>query len=215
VIAAVLTLFLAYFSARFMTKESSLGNGLLAVMLLISLPIIVRFVLVPSVDATLMIIVLMFIALYVLFTRRPSWSRALLVGMGILFFLTIRTKEIGLVLIVLVPGLGLTGDGDFDWPSLWNNLRYFLAGTAIGVLITIIANLVFLGIPLFGFRPSDISIYFEAWSGIVGSISGSAPTMSQLLIGEGIFMFVFFAAAGLWFGRSLFKATRLICSFLC
>lgn len=112
VIAAVLTLFLAYFSARFMTKESSLGNGLLAVMLLISLPIIVRFVLVPSVDATLMIIVLMFIALYVLFTRRPSWSRALLVGMGILFFRATRTKEIGLVLIVVVPGLGLTGDGD-------------------------------------------------------------------------------------------------------
>ncbi len=213
VIAAVLTLFLAYFSARFLTKESSFANGLLAVMLLISLPIIVRFVLVPSVDTTLMIIVLMFIALYVLFTRRPSWSRALLVGMGILFFLAIRTKEIGLVLIVLVPGLGLMGNGDFDRPSLWNNLRYFLAGTAIGVLITIIANLVFLGISLFGFRPSDISSYFEARSGFVGSESGSAPTMSQLLIGEGVFMFVFFAAAGLWFGRSLSKATRLIWLF--
>ena len=68
--------------------------------------------LVPSVDATLMIIVLMFIALYVLFTRRRSWSRALLVRMGILFFRATRTKEIGLVLIVVVPGLGLTGDGD-------------------------------------------------------------------------------------------------------
>lgn len=211
--AAGFTVLLSYLSARFLTKDSRFPNGLIAVLLILSLPLAMRFLLAPSVDTTLMVVILMFIALYVMFTRYPGASRALLVGMGILFFMAIRTKEVGVVLLAFIPGFGWSGSNDFNWSALRFNLRYFLAGTAIGILITVVANSVFIGIPLFGFRLSDISSYIEVWSGIIGSGARPASSLSQLLVGQSIVLFVLFIAAGLWFGNSLSKPIRVVWLF--
>lgn len=209
-IAGGLTLFLTYFSARRLTRESSVFNGLIAGLLLLTVPLLVRFVLAPSVDTTLMVVVLAFIALYVQFTREGQSGPGLVVGMGILFILAIRTKEVAWVLLVLLPGLGVANGGNFKWTSLWNHLRYFIVGSAIGIMVMIVANSVFVNTPLFGLRPSDIMTHWDIWSGIIGTATKPASTIYQLLLVDNGLLFVLFAISGLWFGSFIPKATRLL-----
>jgi hypothetical protein len=208
-----LTLFLAYFSARRLTRESTVVNGLIAGLLLLTVPLLVRFVLAPSVDTTLMVVVLAFIALYVQFTREGQSSLGLVVGMGILFILAIRTKEVAWALLVLLPGLGVARDGDFDWGSLRSHLRYFIVGSAIGIIVMIVANSSFVNTPLFGLRPSDFTIHWDIWSGIIGTATKPASTIYRLLLVDNGLLFVLFLLAGLWFGSSIPKVTRLLWLF--
>jgi len=208
-----LTLLLTYFSARRLTRDSTVSNGLIAGLLLLTVPLLVRFVLAPSVDTTLMVVVLAFIALYVQFTREGQSGLGLVVGMGILFILAIRTKEVAWVLLILLPGLGVASDGDFEWSSLRNRLRYFIVGSVIGIVIMIIANSVFVNTPLFGLRLSDITTHWDTWSGIIGTTTKPASTVYQLLLVDNGVLFVLFAIAGLWFGQSIPKATRLLWLF--
>jgi len=208
-----LTLLLTYFSARRLTRDSTVSNGLIAGLLLLTVPLLVRFVLAPSVDTTLMVVVLAFIALYVQFTREGQSGLGLVVGMGILFILAIRTKEVAWVLLILLPGLGVASDGDFEWSSLRNRLRYFIIGSVIGIVIMIIANSVFVNTPLFGLRLSDITTHWDTWSGIIGTTTKPASTVYQLLLVDNGVLFVLFAIAGLWFGQSIPKATRLLWLF--
>lgn len=212
-IVAGLTILLTYFSARHLTKESTLPNGLIATLLLLSLPLSVTLVLAPSVDTTLMVIVLAFIALYVQFTREGHSGPWLVVGLGVLFILAVRTKEAAWVLLAFVPGLGLAGEGNFEWSTLRYNMRFFFLGAAVGILFMIVANSVFLGTPLFGLRPSDIATHFSIWSDLISSKPKAASTINELVIGDDGLVFVLFAIGGLWHGRSIPKATRLIWLF--
>jgi hypothetical protein len=212
-IAGGLTLLLVYFSARRLTRESTVLNGLIACLLLLTVPLLVRFILAPSVDTTLMVVVLAFIALYVQFTREGQSGPGLVVGMGILFILAIRTKEVAWVLLVLLPGLGMSSGGDFEWSSLRNRLRYFIVGSVIGIMVMMIANSVFVNTPLFGLRLSDITTHWDTWSEIIGKTTQTASTVYQLLLIDNGVLFVLFALAGLWFGQSIPKATRLLWLF--
>lgn len=210
---AGLTVLLAYLSARFLTKEARLPNGLFATLLTLSIPLVATLVLAPSVDTTLMVIVLGFIALYLLRTSEVKPRQWLEIAMGVLFVLAIRTKEVGWSLAAIVPGFGFTADGSFQWSSLRNSLRHFIFGVAIGMSVMIIANTVFIGTPLFGLRPSDFASYFGSWSDLIHSKPNPAATISQLVIGGNGMVFVLFVAAGLWFGNSIPRATRILWLF--
>ncbi len=212
-IAGGLTLLLTYFSARRLTRDSTVSNGLIAGLLLLTVPLLVRYILAPSVDTTLMVVVLAFIGLYVQFTRGGQSGSGLVVGMGILFILALRTKEVAWVLLVLLPGLGVASGGDFGWTSLRNQLRYFIVGSAIGILVMIVANSVFVNTPLFGLRPSDITTHWNIWSGIIGIATKPASTIYQLLLVDNGLLFVLFALTGIWFGPSIPKSARLLWLF--
>ena len=101
-----LTVLLTYFSARFLTKEAKLPNGLIAIFLIMSVPLVVTLVLGPSVDTTLMVIVLAFVALYIVYRHDAKSGRWLLGILGVLFIMAIRTKEVGWALVVIIPGFG-------------------------------------------------------------------------------------------------------------
>ncbi|MCI0772894.1 MAG: hypothetical protein J4N74_05670, partial [Chloroflexi bacterium] len=208
-----LTVLLTYFSARFLTKEAKLPNGLIAIFLIMSVPLVVTLVLGPSVDTTLMVIVLAFVALYIVYRHDAKSGRWLLGILGVLFIMAIRTKEVGWALVVIIPGFGFSTDEKFRWQLLGANLRFFFLGTVIGVSIMVIANAIFLGTPLFGLRPADLASYYATWSDLVRSKPTPAATLADLVIGDNPIVFVLFAAAGLWFGKSLSKATRVLWLF--
>lgn len=210
---AGLTMILTYASARFLTKSANLANGTIAILLTLSIPLLVRLVLGPSVDTTLMVIVLAFVAIYLLYTRQVRVGPWMLVSMGVLFVFAIRSKEVAWALITFFPGLGITGSGSFSWSLMLQRLRFFGAGVVLGLLTVVIANAIFIGKPFFGLRPADISQYIADWSSQIRSKSEPASTLSQLVIVDNSTIFALYLAAGLWFGKSMAKPTRLIWLF--
>jgi hypothetical protein len=207
---AGLSMLLIYISARRLTRQSNAANGLIAVLISLTLPLLMRLVLAPLVDTTLMVLVLATVALYVRAIQDSQSRRWVVIALGVVFVLASRTKEVGWVLLILLPGLGFGAEGEFEWPELLRSLRRFIIGLAIGILVTIAANAVFIGSPFFGYRLADIRELIRLWSAIVGTETEPAPSISQLILGESWPLAMLFAIAGIWFGRALHKAIRLV-----
>lgn len=197
-LAMGLTVVLTYAIARNLTSDSSPLNAVAGVLLLLSLPLPVKLLLAPHVDVTLMLVVLAFLTLYLAFVYRRAPVRWLLVGMGFLFLLALRTKEVALVLAVMLPGLGLTPNDEFFWPIFRENMRDFLLGVVAGLLLFMLANQIFLGTLLFGLRPVDILAHLDLWSANIRSRDLLASTVPQLLSEGGGAVFGLYVAAGIW-----------------
>jgi hypothetical protein len=209
-IAAGITVVLTYITARSFTRGSSPLNGLTASLLLLGLPLTVNLLLAPHVDTTVTLVMLAFVALYVLFSRSPNPRRWLLAAMGLVFFAAIRSKEVALVLATLVPGLGVANGEKFAWPTFRRHMRYFLIGIAGGVMLFIVANQIFLGSPLFGLRPADFIAHLDLWSNTVRSLNRPASTVAELLSEGGGAVFVLYAAAGVWSTKRLPVSLRML-----
>lgn len=212
-LAMGLTVVLSYLIARNLTEESSPLNGAAGVLLLLSLPLPVNLLLAPHVDVTLMLVLLAFLTLYLAFVRRRAGPRWLLIGMGLLFVLALRTKEVALVLAVLVPGLGLTPDEEFSWPALRERMRDFLIGVVAGLLLFVIANQIFLATPLFGLRPADVLTHIDLWSANIRSRDLLASTVPELVSEGGGAVFGLYVAAGVWTARKLPLNRRILWLF--
>jgi hypothetical protein len=209
-LASGLAVVLTYSAARALARHWSPLNGAAAVLMLLSLPLVAKLLLAPHVDTTLMLTVLAFFVLYVAFTRRFSSSRWIVMAMGLVFLIALRTKEVALVLAVLLPGLGASGDGEFSWPRLRTNLWDFLAGVLAGLVLFLVLNQLLLGTPLFGLRPSDISAHLDLWSNTIRSLSRPASTVPELMAEGGGAVFVLYVAAAVWASRKLPWTERIL-----
>jgi hypothetical protein len=204
---------LVYLSSRTMSSTSGPLNGLVAAGLFLSLPLALDLIMAPTVDASVMLMVLAVVFIYIQSARRDHSRRALLVLFGALFFLALRSKEVTIALVVLIPGFGMESNSTFRFRRFAQTIKYVAAGMVAGILVTIILNGLLLDSPLFGFRPSDIAEYREQWASILGSAARGSETFSTILmVGSGV-LFVLYVAAGVAEGRFMRRSITLLWAF--
>ena len=203
---------LVYYSARIFSKKSSPINGIIAVGLFWGVPAILERIIAPLVDTTAMLMMLSLVAIYIKSARKNHSNPWLLGLFGVLFFMSLRTKEVTIVAAILILGFGLMSDKPINSRMSIKNTLYIAVGMVIAALINVAINAVVLDTPFFGFRPADINAYIETWSAIIGSVSSKVGglTFDSLLMAEMGFLFVLYVSAGLILRRRLPKNIRLL-----
>jgi len=175
---------LVYYSARIFSKKSSPINGIIAVGLFLGVPAILERIIAPLVDTTAMLMMLSLVAIYIKSARKNHSNPWLLVLFGILFFMSLRTKEVTIVAAILILGFGLEEEKSINSCMLLKNSLYIAVGMVIAALLNVALNAIVLDTPFFGFRPADINAYIESWSTIIGSSGGRGLTFDSLLMAE-------------------------------
>lgn len=192
-----LSAILVYACARALSEKSTPVNGLLAAGLFLGLPMVVERILAPTVDTSVMLLMLGLLTVYIGSTRAHparSWPMILF---GALFFLALRTKETAIVAGILLVGFGFEAERAFSFRIWLRSMGYVLAGMALGALLTVLGNAIVLGSPLFGFRPSDLLEYRQRWSETLGSAEGSGTSFQSLVLAAAAGIpFVLYVAAG-------------------
>lgn len=200
-IAAGLTVLLGYYSARSMSKQPQIVRGVIAVTLLLGLPVIVDRLLAPNADTSAMVAVLLLTAIYVRSAKGDHNNPWVIRLLGLVIFLAFRTKETTLVWSVTLIGLGIADGSRLDSKKLLKNLLILLQGLFAGLITMAIANWIFVGEPLFGLRPSDLSGYGAIWEEVANPRSDPFDVFAKIILPHGSLAFILFMVAGLW-GRS-------------
>lgn len=208
--AAGASAILVYACARALSERSSPVNGLIAVGLFLGLPMVIERILAPTVDITVMLLLLGLLAIYIASSRAHHGRSWLIILFGVFFFLALRTKETAIVAGILLLGFGLDADQSFSARLLMRNLGYAFGGMALAALLSIIGNTLIVGSPLFGFRPIDFLEYRQRWSDTLGSAEGSGASFQSLVLLVAGIPFVLYVTAGVLARDRLLKSVRLI-----
>ncbi len=161
---------LIYLAARTFSHHSHVLHGLLAVGLFLSINEIADTAGITHVDITAMFMMMLFTVTLILSARLNHRSIGLLMLLGFLLYLAFRTKETTLVVGIPLLGLGMAGEKPFDWRQFLRKLLYVFIGILLGVIFFILLDVVFLHDPWFGFRLSELHIFF---SNYVGNLLGA------------------------------------------
>ncbi len=144
-----------YLNARLCSPKSTPLHGLLAVGLFFSLADLAKWAGTPFVDLTAMLLASLVVTLYLLSCQRQHQARGILLLLGVLLYLSLRTKETLLITALLLPGLGFDAEDRFDLHRFLKNAIPVLGGLAIGIAVYGILCGVFLHDPFFGWRPAE------------------------------------------------------------
>lgn len=147
--------FLVYLNARLCSPKSTPLHGALAVGLFFSLADLAKWAGTPFVDLTAMLLTSLAVALYLLSCQRHHQTKWILLLLGCLLYLGLRTKETLLIAGLLLPGLGFGPEDRFDLRRLLTNVALLLAGAAIGIVVYGILCGVILHDPFFGWRMAE------------------------------------------------------------
>jgi hypothetical protein len=159
------TSLLIYLAARNLTSLTNPLNGILAVALLFTTGAITDTAGMPLVDITAMFMVLLVIIVFIFSSKRDHQSRVLIIALGFLYFLSIKTKETAMPVGIIFLGLGYFAHNRFNWKILYKNLLFILVGVISGIILFLLLNMIFLGDPLFGFRPIEIQKFLLTYVG--------------------------------------------------
>jgi len=169
------TILTIYLNARTLAPSNKALYGSLAVLFMLAYPKFAVFwgVMFPDFVVTMFIMIGVYI--YLLYHRSSRFYRAFLFLYGLVFFMAVRSKETGLILVFLVPGFLLqnellTVDHSFSalatqrWKAFlrqaFPRLGVVLAGFIFGIGLFIFLNAWVLKSPWFGWRPADFLTLF-------------------------------------------------------
>ncbi len=164
---------LIYLSARLFSPRSGVFHGLFALLLFFSIKDIASTAGMPLVDISAMLMALLLVLIFILSARRNHQSSTLILLLGVLFYMALRTKETTLPVAILFFGLGMVKDKPFNWKTLFTKLRYVLLGMVCGMLLFVLMNAMFLHNPLFGFRLTDIQTFLSTY--VTNLVGGAKP----------------------------------------
>lgn len=155
---------LIYLNARMVTYHASAAQGLLAILLFWSIRMVAESAGVTQPDFSAMFICALIVFTYLISARKGHNSKWLIGLLGFLLYLGFRAKEVLLCTGVLVIGLGMTENNGFQLKSLFKKLGYLIGGLAVGMVLFVVLNTIFLQDPLFGWRWSDYQSYYSHYS---------------------------------------------------
>lgn len=156
-----LTILLIYVSIRVLHDENNIVHSILAVILFLGIPYLSEFSGRTIIDFTAMLLVTLLFLIYILAARSDFRSQWLLGVMGLLLFLTLKSKETSALTFYLLVGLGFDQERGFSLKHTPGRLKPVLFGLLTGLAIFILLNAILLKDALFGIRPSDIIAYFN------------------------------------------------------
>ncbi|MCD6175692.1 MAG: hypothetical protein J7K65_08020 [Planctomycetes bacterium] len=151
------TALLTYWSTRLLVGKKGYICGAIAVPMVLMQSVFGKDAGCTLTDFTVMFLVILTVFIYLLFLNhkggRGHW---LLMALGLLFFWTVKSKEVGICLGVLFLGLGFNKKEDWNIRQFMNDLKWVIVGIAAGCAILMLLDLVFLGDLFFSVRPSNI-----------------------------------------------------------
>ncbi len=156
-----LTAALVYLTARMLSGANHPWHGLLALLFLLSEPGFLNYFGSSLSDYTVMAMISLGIFCYLLTTRRYNANHYLLGINGLICFFAFKSKEIGLILVILLISLIVLNNHPFRWRVFLRRTLSILAGILIGSLLFIAVDAVWLKDAWFGLRLSDFQSYVE------------------------------------------------------
>ncbi|MCU0486776.1 MAG: hypothetical protein MUC85_11790 [Anaerolineales bacterium] len=166
---------LVYLAARLLSARNSILHGLLAVAVLASFHLLADYSGVTVVDIPAMALLALMLLLYVSAIRFPHTQPWILVLLGVLLFLSIKTKETLIVTGILFFGFGFNTQGGYSITKLFRAALRIGIGVGIGILVFILLNTLVLKDPLFGLLPG----HFSAFANELRTTAGLNPEIGD------------------------------------
>lgn len=166
---------LVYTTARLLSARNGILHGLLAVAVLFSFHLLADYSGVTVVDIPAMALLALMLFLYTLAIRFPQTQPWILVLLGMLLLLSLKTKETLIVIGILFFGFGFNSQGDYRFSKLFRAALRIGTGFGIGILIFILLNTLVLKQPFFGLLPS----HFSAFANELRTTSGLNPEIGN------------------------------------
>ncbi|MCB9766571.1 MAG: hypothetical protein H6752_00110 [Candidatus Omnitrophica bacterium] len=161
-----------YLCARRMAVHYPILTGLIAVALFFHLRLPFRYSGTPYADFCLMFFGIWSAAFFLMGSEREGrWRRVLFILLGLFLFLSIKSKEHGMVFFALLLGLGRV-ENTFTWEAFKHDLVFVLIGGLSGVLLLVVADTVALGNPLYSLWPGNVESVLDY---NVGSFQERSP----------------------------------------
>jgi hypothetical protein len=153
--------FLIYLCARWLGKGKSIFNAILSVFIFFSISAFAQFSGTPKVDFTSLWVVAIIITVLIFYHEFNINKRIVLIILGFLFFLALKSKETTLISGVVLLGFGFDTNLKFTLREMLKSLLSVLIGFVLGGLFFILLNWLCVKDPLFGIRPQDYLTYFN------------------------------------------------------
>ncbi|MCD6356587.1 MAG: hypothetical protein J7L66_04795 [Anaerolineaceae bacterium] len=206
-----LTVALIYLNTRLISRNSTVLHGLLAVAFFFSFNIIREYSGEPAVDITVMAMTTIYLTVYLWAVRKPEKEKTALFFLGLLAFLSFKTKETAIFINILLLGFL---KGKLKRPSwIKNLLRFFTPfyiGFAVGIMVFILLDSIFLRRPFFAISPSTIRAIFTHYDFGRGFFFGPTSWYKVYLFDDLLLAFLLFIISGIQFQKVLDESVRVV-----
>jgi hypothetical protein len=202
---------LVYFNARTITKDSSIIHGLLGVAFFFAFPLIKEYSGEPAVDITAMTMTVIYLSVYLWGVKNPKKLPKTLFLLGLLSFLSLKTKETTIFINILLVGFLIEKFKEkITIKGLIIFFRPFLIGIALGIGIFIILDSLFLGKPFFAIDPSTFGSIFTHYDFGAGFFNGPTSWYSVYFLDELLLPFILFLLGGVQLQNKVDKDVRIV-----
>ena len=117
------TLGMIYYNARTLLQGSNPLHGLLAVLFFLSFPLMTDYSGEPAVDLTAMLMVTITLSVYLYGLKNPDKKKLVLILLGTLAFLSIKTKETTIFIFFLLIGFVLDEKSRWKWSNILEMIK--------------------------------------------------------------------------------------------
>lgn len=155
------TSFIIYLSTRWMSKGKSIFNAILSVFIFFSITSFAGYAGAPKIDFTTTFIVSIVFAVSIFYKEFKANKKIILLVLGFVFFLVLKTKETALFSALVLIGFGFDEHSRFSFREFLKSLLFVLPGFILGGLFFILLNWLCVRDPLFGIRLQDIISYLN------------------------------------------------------
>ena len=206
-----LTVSLVYLNARKLSTKSTILHGLLAVAFFFAFPLIQEYSGEPAVDITAMAMTAIYLTVYLWGVKNPDKLPKALFVLGLLAFLSLKTKETTIFINILLIGLIIERFKEkLNLKKLFVFFRPYLFGIAAGIGVFIILDGIFLGKPFFAISPSTFGSIFSHYDFGSGFFSGPASWYTVYFLDELLLPFLLFLLGGIQLQNTFEKDIRIV-----
>jgi len=199
-----------YINARTLHPKSSPLHGLLAAAFFFSFPLITEYSGEPASDVTAMAMVALFVSVYMLALRFPAHKKVLIMLLGLLAFLSFKTREITIFINYLLLGFMWDDEGKWSWDRLASIIKPFLIGAAAGIAVFILLDGLILGDPFFAISPSTFGSIFQHYQYQDRFYFGPSSWYREYFLDELTLPFLLFLMSGVKLGSELHPGRKLL-----
>lgn len=204
-----LTAALVYLNSRLLFRDNKIIHGLISLAFFFSFAFITEYSGEPAVDITAMMMVMVYLTIYHLYTRNGDNKKLFAAVLGLLAFLSFKTKETTIFINLLFLGFAFDENGEWSWELAFFHIKYFLPGLAAGIGVFIILDSLVLGKPFFAISPATFGAVFSNYDFRPGFFFGPTSWYQEYFLDDLVVPFLLFLLSGVG-RRNEMGARRLL-----